>query len=190
MRMWDEMRFFAFDSFCGLPKPRSIDAASKDFVESKYSCDLSSFRANLKSASVNLSKVIAIPGWFEETCVPKTIEQHNIKAAALIHIDCDLYESAQIALKFIEPLLADGSVIIFDDWYCFRGNPELGEQRAFSEWKDTLRGWTFSEFQKEGPWRVSFIASRVTGAVVPCNANGSLRQERAASHAEPLRSLE
>lgn len=159
-RIWDEMRFFAFDSFCGLPKPCFSDAESKDFVESKFSCDLNTFRANLKSASVDLTKVIAVPGWFEETCVSQTIEKYNMKAASIIYIDCDLYESARVVLKFIEPLLTDGSVIIFDDWYCFRGNPELGEQRAFNEWKNKLLDWTFCEYQKEGGYRNSFIASR------------------------------
>ena len=64
------------------------------------------------------------------------------------------------ALRFVGPLLTDGTVIVFDDWYCYRGNPGLGEQKAFNEWKTTMPEWVFSEYQKEGPWKTSFIASR------------------------------
>jgi hypothetical protein len=59
------------------------------------------------------------------------------------------------------PLLQDGTIIIFDDWYNFRGSPHLGEQRAMAEWSKTVNGFTFSEYQKEGPWRTSFIASAI-----------------------------
>lgn len=80
--------------------------------------------------------------------------------AAIVNIDCDLYESARVVLRFIESLLTEGTVLIFDDWYTFRGNPNLGEQRAFREWTATLTDWIFTEYQKEGPWRNSFIANR------------------------------
>jgi O-methyltransferase len=73
-----------------------------------------------------------------------------MKKAAIIHVDCDLYASAKIALEFVKPLLVDGTVIIFDDWYCFRGKSEFGEQCAFNEWITTLPDWSFTEYQKEG----------------------------------------
>ncbi|MGH9471088.1 MAG: hypothetical protein ACRD1N_12200, partial [Terriglobia bacterium] len=60
----------------------------------------------------------------------------------------------------------------FDDWYCFRGNPDLGEQRAFREWAQSKPEWYFTEYQKEGPSRNSFIVSRkepVTSGEVPGN---------------------
>lgn len=39
------------------------------------------------------------------------------------------------------------------------GNRELGEQRAFREWAPTRPHLRFTEFQKEGPWRNSFIVN-------------------------------
>lgn len=159
LQLWDKMRFFAFDSFCGLPSPDGIDRDSKDFVKGKFVCDLTGFYSNLKSGSVDLNKVIPVPGWFEETCIAQTIKKYGMKAASIIHVDCDLYESTKVVLKFIEPLLTDGTVLIFDDWYCFRGNPDLGEQRAFAEWQRSKADWSFTEYQKEGPWRNSFAAN-------------------------------
>lgn len=164
--MWNRMRFFAFDSFLGLPEPSGFDCDSADFAKGQYAYTSDGFLNNLKRSEVNLSKVIAVPGWFEETCIADTIKTHNIKAASIVHIDCDLYESAKIVLKFIEPLLVDGTVLIFDDWYCFRGNPDLGEQRAFTEWVESKPEWAFIQYQKEGAWRNSFIASRRSARLV------------------------
>jgi len=158
--IWEKMRFFAFDSFEGLPPLDRVDSQGSDFAQGKYASSEALFRENLVRAGVPPEKVVTIPGWFEKTCTQETVRKHGIRKAAIVNIDCDLYSSTRTALDFVGPLLVDGSIIIFDDWYCFRGNPGLGEQRAFNEWKTTMKGWTFTEFQKEGPWRISFIASR------------------------------
>jgi hypothetical protein len=160
LKLWEKMRFFAFDSFKGLPELDGIDKQSRDFVKGKYSCKEEVFLENLALAGVSLNKVVPIVGLFEETCREETIRKYGMKKAAIIHVDCDLYASAKLALEFVKPLLTDGTVIIFDDWYCFRGNPNLGEQRAFHEWIASMTDWSFTQYQKEGPWGNSFIASR------------------------------
>lgn len=159
--LWDKMRFFAFDSFQGLPFPKGLDTQTRDFEEGKFRTCLDAFWQNIRLHSVDAGKVVPVVGWFEDTCNAETIAKHGMKGASIIHIDCDYYESTKVVLEFIEPLLLDGTVLIFDDWYCFRGNPGLGEQRAFREWSQNLKGWVFTEFQKEGAIRNSFIASRV-----------------------------
>ncbi len=157
--LWNGMRFFAFDSFRGLPPLTGADLDTRDFVEGKFACSAEDFLARAATHGVDLSKVVPVPGWFADTCREETIRLHAMRAAALVHIDCDLYESTRVVLQFIEPLLVDGTIIIFDDWYAFRGNPALGEQRAFHEWAPTQPHLTFTEFQKEGPWRNSFIVN-------------------------------
>jgi hypothetical protein len=157
--LWDRTRFFAFDSFQGLPPLEGADRQTQDFAKGKFACSKEDFFGNLRANGVDMTKVVAVPGWFAETCSEETKRRHEMKAAAIVHVDCDLYESTRIALKFIESVLVDGTVLIFDDWYSFRGNPALGEQRAFREWAPTLPHLTFTEFQKEGPWRNSFIVN-------------------------------
>jgi len=158
-QLWDSMRFFAFDSFQGLPPLTGPDVHTRDFAEGKFACSEKEFLARAGENGVDLSKVVTVPGWFSDTCLAETIRRHDMRAAAFVHVDCDLYESTRVVLKFIEPLLVDGTVLIFDDWYSFRGNPALGEQRAFREWIPGLPHLTFTEFQKEGPWRNSFIVN-------------------------------
>jgi O-methyltransferase len=160
-RIWDNMRFFAFDSFQGLPNPQAgADRGSRFFAAGKYAYSESRFRQNLESAGVPLEKVFSVPGWFQETCTQETISRFGMKHAAIIHVDVDWYSSTRTVLQFITPLLTDGSVIIFDDWYTFHGNPGAGEQKAFNEWRTQLPDWLFVEYHKEGPWRNSFIATK------------------------------
>jgi O-methyltransferase len=164
--IWKRMRFFAFDSFEGLPDLRGVDAQTRDFAKGQYAAGIDEFLANVARAGVPSEKVVCVPGWFDRTCTRATIEKHGLRKAAVIWVDCDLYHSAKSVLQFITPLLQDGTVIVFDDWYCFRGNPWRGEQRAFAEWKEQdLQSFAVSEYQKEGPWRNSFVVSAIpTGA--------------------------
>jgi O-methyltransferase len=129
-----EMRFYAFDSFEGLPEPKgldSVDGYASNFHESEFSCSLESFMGNMREASVDLSRVVTVKGWFDQTL--KT-GSHGIKKIAAAWIDCDLYESTVPVLEFLTPYLSSGSVIIFDDWRCYKNHPEFGEQRACREW--------------------------------------------------------
>lgn len=161
-RIWQEMRFFAFDSFQGLPALGNIDSISRDFAAGKYACPESWFRQNISARGVPLEKVTCVSGWFDQLPTSDVVRSNGLKTAALVYIDCDLYESTRPVLEFITPLLVDGSIIIFDDWYNFKGSPDLGEQRACREWLERHSELTLSEYQKEGPWKNSFIVHQLS----------------------------
>ena len=42
-------------------------------------------------------------------------------AATLVHVDCDLYESARCALKHVRPALPVGAIVCFDEIFDFEG---------------------------------------------------------------------
>lgn len=163
--IWENVRYFAFDSFQGLPELEGVDKNTEDFAAGQYAASVDEFRANISGRGVDLERVVCVPGWFEDTCTPETIEKYQMKQASVIWVDCDLYSSAAAVLEFVTPLLQDGTVIIFDDWFAYRGNPQLGEQRAFAEWSQQVKDFTFTDFHKEGTYRNSFIASSMK---VPC----------------------
>jgi len=132
-----EMKFFAFDSFEGLPKPKGMDVLngySSHFHEHEFSCSEEAFVANLKREHTNLDRVKIVKGWYDETLKPENAKVYGVDKIAAVWIDCDLYESTVPVLRFITSHLAIGSVILFDDWRCFRNLPDFGEQRACSEW--------------------------------------------------------
>jgi hypothetical protein len=71
----------------------------------------------------------------------------EVRAIALLHVDCDLYESARDALHYAAPVLQDGAMIMFDDWFHYRGHPDKGEARAFGEFLAAHPEW------QAVPWR-------------------------------------
>ena len=127
-------RFIAFDSFEGLPPSDQGDIPVHWRGEGAMACDEPTFRANLAAAGVDLADVTTVPGFFERSLTPETARGLGLEAAAIVHIDCDLESSTRPVLAFIEPLLVDGSVLVFDDWFYYRGHPERGEHGAFAEW--------------------------------------------------------
>ncbi|MDQ4144930.1 MAG: class I SAM-dependent methyltransferase [Actinomycetota bacterium] len=156
-----DMRFYAFDSFQGLPEIRGVDAQGfQQFRQGEYACDLGTFRSRLGSMHVDLAKVEIVVGWYDDVLNDDAKQRLPLKAASIIWVDCDLYESTVSVLAFVEDYIQDGTVLIFDDWFCFRGDPDRGEQRAFREWLERNPHITASEFHKFGWHGNSFILHR------------------------------
>ena len=129
-----ERRFIAFDSFVGLPKPDGIDKDHHLFREGRYDCSKGEFLKIIKNANLNIKKVKIVEGFFEDSLNYSIKKDLSIKKAAIIMIDCDFYKSTKLVLDFITNLLQNGTVIIFDDWFNYKSNPNKGEQRACKEW--------------------------------------------------------
>lgn len=126
----DETRFWAFDSFKGLPSIEGKDVAGP-FVEGEFNYPLDQFKRNLNKYGVDFKRVEVVEGFFNATLPNLTPAPDKI---AIAWIDCDLYESTVPVLEFLTDRLVDGAVVIFDDWFCFNGGPDKGEQRACAEW--------------------------------------------------------
>jgi len=153
------MRFFAADSFEGLPKPKGLDALdgyTSNFHENEFACTEEDFITNLKRNGVNLDRVQTVKGWFDQTLSDGKAEEYGIEKIAAAWIDCDLYESTVPVLNFILPHLIVGSVIVFDDWKCFRNLPDFGEQRACREWLADNPQLTLNELFSFGSHGLAF----------------------------------
>jgi hypothetical protein len=80
--------------------------------------------------------VTVVEGFFDTSLDRSQQPAMGLDAAAIVWIDCDLYVSTVPVLDYITDLLVDGSVVVFDDWYCYHARPDRGEQRACTEWLD------------------------------------------------------
>lgn len=127
------MRFFAFDSFEGLPAPEGPDE-NGSFWEGQYACNQESFLRNVRRPDIDPGRIICVPRWYNQSLTPEVKRRHNLTVAAIVTIDCDLYQSAVPVLHFITDLIETGTILLFDDWFCFKGDPERGVQRACAEW--------------------------------------------------------
>ena len=134
------MPMYAFDSFEGLPEPDGIDALPgyESFRAGQFGCSVSEFEAELAARRVPRTAYTIVPGFYEETLTPACVEKHGIRRAALVWVDCVLYESARCVVDFLGPILQDGTLLMFNDYYRFKGHPDLGERKAFAEF---LRRW-------------------------------------------------
>jgi hypothetical protein len=140
----DHMKFWAFDSFEGLPSPTTETSVSK-WTQGALTTSEGAFRDLVRQHGIYVEKVRTVKGYYSDSLTPdlrqRLLEQEQ--KIALVTVDCDLYESAVPVFNFIEPLLQDGSVIYMDDLFVGnKGNPTRGVARAFLE------------FQKRSKWRV------------------------------------
>ena len=137
--LFPKMQFVAFDSFQGLPEPGGIDTVnefSSSFYKGQFPCSKKRFLQNLKTSNsqIDLSRVRTVEGWFNDSLREDNPDLSGLSTVSAAWIDCDLYESTILVLDFLTPSLKVGSVILFDDWRCFRNLEDYGEQKACSEW--------------------------------------------------------
>jgi len=161
-----DMRFFAFDSFAGLPPPEGIDTSAVFPLQAgMFACSQAQVEANLRQLGVDMSRIQLCSGLFSDTLNPATKRNLGIHQAALVLIDCDLYASAKVALDFVADLLVDGSIVIFDDWEIFGPDSGKGEQLAFQEFLHTYSSFTPEEFVSLGWHGKSFILHQTVAPV-------------------------
>jgi O-methyltransferase len=154
---FNRMRFFAFDSFEGLPESNREDTPIHYKKEGAYSAPKERFLANLEKKKVNVAKVVTVPGWFDATLKEETKVLYNLTKASLIFIDCDLFESAVPVFNFVTSLIQDGTVMIIDDYFRYKGIPTKGIQKAFKEWLANNPSLGVSELARCSANRVAFI---------------------------------
>jgi len=150
-------RFFAFDSFEGLPS--GPGARQADYEPGAYSCSQDKFKKNIAELGVNLDDVVVVPGFYDQTLNAETKQRYGLRRVAMVMIDCDLYESTVPVLEFLTDLVGQGTILIFHDWFRFQGNPKCGEQRACREWLERNPQLELVEYWREGPQAVSFLVN-------------------------------
>jgi O-methyltransferase len=155
-----DMKFYGFDSFQGLPEIKEIDQFNDEYHQGEYTCSLSELKQILQEQEVDLGKFDFIEGFYEESLNQETKNNLNISQASVIMIDCDLYESTKHIFKFVQDYIVSGTVIIFDDWFCFRNSPNHGEQRAFREWLAENPQFQASDFAIH-PTLKAFVMSKI-----------------------------
>ena len=106
-------------------------------------------------SALSLPKPEIITGDYDSDAVRENLSAVS-SAVALVHIDCDLYESTLTALKLIEDKLQEGCIMMFDDWFNYKGNSSKGEQKAVKEWISESQ-WKLTPYQPYGTFCMSFI---------------------------------
>ena len=123
-------RVYGFDSFEGLSDPHP-QHDQPFWKKGQYACSLQQVAANVQLAA--RPRIKLVKGFFDTSL--RGADAQVAEKFAYVRIDCDIYEPALDCLRYLAPRLADGAILVFDDWPHVRG---FGEQRAFEEWLPTV----------------------------------------------------
>ena len=151
--------FIGFDSFKGFGKIKKEDE-NRSFGDRIFSVNQEKVLKNIEKCSKG-QKMRIIKGFYEDTIKNKTTQDLNIDKARVVMIDCDLKESARLALEFTKPAIQEGTIILFDDYVFFKGNIEKGEYGAFKDFQKKYPELLFRRIFDYGYGSRAFIAHKI-----------------------------
>lgn len=157
-------KFIGFDSFEGLPFDEGHKRWHKGMFRESYRLNHPWLERGEKIKPQYVHDLFATFGYelpqlevglFSET-IPKVIPR-KYNRAAMIHINSNLYESCKDVLDNIGPLLQQGTVLMFNEYFAFQASPKHGEQRAFREFLEENPHITALEYKQYSRSSKSFI---------------------------------
>ena len=116
-------------------------------VQLCFNCNSSNYK--------KLTEVNIFNGFYKDTLTKNL--QEKLPKVGMVHIDVDLYSSTCEVLNFVKPLLVEGTIILFDDWYCFPVNKEMGEPKAFKEFLSANKNIEVEEWKNYSTFGKSFF---------------------------------
>lgn len=140
-----EWTFVGFDSFEGLPEIGEEDKQDI-WKQGKLATSEAAFVQAVTAAGMPRERLLTVKGFYDDSLTSQLKEKLLPTKAALVYIDCDLYRSTVPVLEFVKDFLQPGTVVVFDDWFFFNGDPLRGEQRAWGEFRDRYPELRFAEF--------------------------------------------
>jgi hypothetical protein len=153
------MRFYAFDSFAGLPECDPERVWTKTWTTGALKTGEDEFRGIVAEHGLYADKVRTVPGFYDKSLTPELSRELTGAGcrAALVCVDCDLYESAVSVLGFLEPLLQPGTLVYLDDMFAgYKGSPLRGVYKAFREFA-AASAWHFEPHMQVGWAGRSFV---------------------------------
>lgn len=149
--------YYGFDSFKGLPVFKNGDAHPGWFKGSmKTRGDAKYFENYFRAEGFDKNNFTLTEGFFEET-----LPRFNPSGlASAVFIDCDLVSSLETVLDFLPKILQDGTLVYLDDWFCYRGSPDKGQQKVWADFCVKHKEFKFSEYASYPPLAKVFVVSR------------------------------
>jgi hypothetical protein len=127
----ERRKLYGFDSFEGLPPLAEQDKApaAKDVHMKQGGFHVPAWYEPLFQFVAEEPSCVLVKGWFDQT-LPPFLAANPHTSFALIHIDCDLYESTKVVLEQLWDRLVPGGIVLFDELF-HKDYP--GETLAFRE---------------------------------------------------------
>jgi O-methyltransferase len=123
------LRFYGFDSFEGLPEPQSDET----WEGGNYASSLDFVTDMLKQNGTDLSRVKLYKGFFSKQLFESLRQSEDFCPCSICVIDCDLYDSTVEVLDFMKHYFVPGSILLIDEY--LRTDETHGEKRALLEFE-------------------------------------------------------
>jgi hypothetical protein len=154
-----EIKSYAFDSFEGLPQTQKDEDGI--FESGTYRTEVKRFKTIIKKKTgIHLKDDQMIKGYYEDSLNSK-LKLNLPKKIGFVHIDVDLYSSTVTVLEFLKDYLVIGTVVLFDDWYCFAPGKEMGERKALNEFLAKYPSIEFEEWKNYSTFGKSFFVKKI-----------------------------
>lgn len=127
--------FWGFDSFEGGFKYFDERDRHPFFREGEFTSSYDQTCRRVARAIGKRAVWQLVPGYFEQSLAGKTAPDLGINAIAVALVDCDLGTPARLALDFMRPAFQNGTVLILDDYFAYKGSPTTGVAGAFAEFQ-------------------------------------------------------
>lgn len=131
----DKIRYFGFDSFAGLPNA-SQDYINDSWFPGMYAASLDEVSQYLLNHKADFSNLTLIQGWYSRKLFQNWNTQCGPVKAAIVTIDCNVYESCNEVLNFFVDFMQPGTILLFDDFVIEYPSDLInrhGERRALME---------------------------------------------------------
>ena len=151
-----DAEFYAFDSFEGLPET-DIEEDGIFRTGSFYTSKSDFLKIVKQKTGLDMDNDHIIKGFYSDSLTTEL--QKRMPKVGMVHIDVDLYSSTMQILEFIKPLIVVGTVIVFDDWYCFPPGSNKGEMRAVKEFSAANPSFQLEEWKAYSTFGKSFFVT-------------------------------
>jgi len=126
------IHFFGYDSFEGFGNISEIDK-HKFYTDINFETSYKKTKQRILKL-VDESKFSLVKGFFEDS-----LSSMCTKKARIVFIDSDTYNSAKAALNFLKQSIQEGTIIILDDYFSYKGSLNKGVAGATYEFMKKMK---------------------------------------------------
>jgi hypothetical protein len=149
-------RLWGFDSFQGLPATVDPRDDHPRWVPGTMATSVAEFRSICATYGMPPDAYTVVPGYYNAT-LQDDVGESRPDIVSFAYIDCDLYTSTRDVLRFLSSRIRNGTILAFDDYFCFSDSQPSGERMAAEEMFGDNPAWQLVPYQAFGWHGMSFI---------------------------------
>ncbi len=158
-KLKETSRFFGFDSFEGFGEIPD-EHHHPFFSDKNFAVNIENVQKRLNRIKKPNQKLKLVKGFYSETLDGKTPSTYKIQKSSVVLIDCDFYNASLSCFNFIGPVIQEGTIIIIDDFYSYKGHSRKGTYGAFQDFLNIYDKYKFRRIFDYGIGGIAYIAHK------------------------------